>query len=141
LVTQPSWRFTSIHACFILLVAGLLPAGCGGSSSPTGPTTRILLDTTVTLVQGVTCNTGYVGAEFTGTAGTTVSISATGAAGLAPLFTLYAPDFATQLGGSSPSGPGAASLTLALAQSGLHHLSVCDLNGTAGTLRVVVNQQ
>ena len=57
------------------------------------------------------------------------------------MFTLYAPDFTTQLGGSSPGGAGAASLTVALTQSGLHHLSVCDVNGVAATLRVTVMQQ
>ena len=124
----------------VVIVQLLLPA-CSGSTSPIVPTPVVLLDTTVSLVQGVTCNTGYVGTEFTGVAGKTVSISATGAANLTPLFIVYAPDFATQLAGSSSSGAGAASLTLALTQSGLHHVSVCDLNGVAGTVRVLVTQQ
>jgi hypothetical protein len=123
-----------------MLIAGLHLTGCG-STSPAAPTPVVLLDTTVTLVQGVTCNVGYVGAEFTGAAGKTVAISATGATNLTPLFILYAPDFATQLSGSSPSGAGAASLTFPLTQSGLHHLSICDVNGVAGTLRVVVQQK
>ena len=124
----------------VIVIAGLHLTGCG-STSPSGPTPVVLLDTTVTLVQGVTCNVGYVGAEFTGVAGKTVAISATGGASLTPLFILYAPDFATQLAGSSSSGAGAASLTFALTQSGLHHLSVCDINGVAGALRVTVQQQ
>jgi hypothetical protein len=115
-------------------------AGCG-STAPNGPTPVVLLDTTVALTQGVTCNVGYVGAEFTGTAGRTVAISATGAPSLTPLFILYAPDFKTQLAGSSSSGAGAAAVTIALTQSGLHHLSICDLQGAAGNLRVVVQQQ
>jgi hypothetical protein len=123
-----------------MVIAGLLLTGCG-STSPSRPTPVVLLDTTVTLVQGVTCNVGYVGAEFTGVAGKTVAISATGGASLTPLFILYAPDFATQLAGSSPGGAGAAALTFALTQSGLHHLSICDVNGVAGALRVTVHQQ
>lgn len=125
----------------LAIVAGILClAGCG-STTPNGPTPVVLLDTTVTLTQGVTCNVGYVGAEFTGTAGRTVAISAAGAPSLTPLFILYAPDFATQLAGSSSSGAGAASLTIALTQSGLHHLSICDLQGAAGPLRVLVQQR
>jgi hypothetical protein len=127
-------------ACLLMAIAGLDLTGCG-SASPTGPTPVVLLDTTVTLVQGVTCNLGYVGAEFTGAAGKTVAISATGSASLTPLFILYAPDFATQLAGSSSRGAGSASLTFTLTQSGLHHLSVCDVNGVAGALRVTVQQQ
>ena len=139
-MTQPFRRFAPACARLVMVIAGLYVTTCGGSS-PNGPTPVVLLDTTVTLAQGVNCNTGYVGTEFTGVAGQTVAIAATGAASLTPLFTLYAPDFATQLGGSSPSGAGAASLTVALSQSGLHHLSVCDVNGAAGTLRVTVKQQ
>jgi len=126
----------------LVIAAGLPLAGCG-SSSPTAPPPApvVLLDTTVPLTDGVNCTVGYVGAEFTGTAGTTVAISATGAANLTPLFILYAPDFATQLATSSARGAGAASLTYALTQAGLHHLSICDVNGVAGTLRVTVQQQ
>jgi len=101
----------------------------------------VLLDTTVTLMQGVTCNIGYAGAQFNGATGKTIAISATGAGSLTPLFILYAPDFATQLAGSSPSGAGAASLTFVLTQSGLHHLSICDVNGVAGALRIIVQQK
>jgi hypothetical protein len=133
-------RRCALAVCVAIAIAQLLLTGCNGSTPPTAPTSVVLLDTTLTLVQGVTCNTGYVGTEFTGVTGTRVSISATGAANLTPLFVVYAPDFATQLGGSSPSGAGAAALTLALTQSGLHHLSVCDLNGVAGTVRVIVMQ-
>lgn len=127
----------------LIVIAGLSLTGCGGSKSPTAPTPApvVLLDTTVTLVQGVTCNVGYVGADFTGVAGKTVAISTTGAGSLTPLFFLYAPDYATQLATSTPSGAGAARLTFALTQSGLHHLSICDVNGVAGALKVTVQQQ
>jgi hypothetical protein len=101
----------------------------------------VLLDTTLTLVAGVNCNTGGVSADFAGTAGRTVVITATGAATLTPRFTLYAPDFATQLGGSSSTGAGASSLTFALTQTGTHHVTACDLTGVAGALRVVVTQR
>jgi hypothetical protein len=140
MVTQPFRRFAATCARVAIVIAAIYLPGCGGSP-PNGPSPVVLLDTTVTLTQGVPCNIGYVGAEFAGVAGKTVAISATGAASLTPLFTLYAPDFATQLGGSSSSGAGAASLTFVLTQSGLHHLSVCDLNGVAGTLKVTVKQQ
>jgi hypothetical protein len=140
-VTLSSRRFAPACAGVVMAIAGFHLVGCGSSTSPIGPTPVVLLDTTVPLVQGVTCNTGYVGTEFTGVAGKTVAISAAGAANLTPLFTLYAPDFATQLAGSSSSGAGAASLTFALTQSGLHHVSICDLNGAGGTLRVTVKQQ
>ena len=136
----PSRRFAPACAGLVMVIAGLHLTGCG-SKSPTAPTPVVLLDTTVTLVQGVTCSIGYAGAEFTGAAGKTVTISTTGAASLTPLFILYAPDFATQLGGSSSSGAGAASLTFALTQPGLHHLSICDANGVGGALRVTVKQQ
>jgi hypothetical protein len=138
-MAQPFRRFALLCARLVMVIVGFYLTACG--SSPNGPTPVVLLDTTVTLAQGVTCNIGYVGTEFTGMAGQTVAISATGAASLTPLFILYAPDFATQLAGSSPSGAGSASLTFALTQSGLHHLSVCDLNGAAGMLRVTVKQQ
>jgi hypothetical protein len=135
----PSRRFASTCAGLIM-IAGLYLTGCG-SKSPTAPTPPVvLLDTTVTLMQGVTCNVGYVGAEFTGVAGKSVVISATGAGSLTPLFILYAPDYASQLGVSASSGAGAASLTFALTQSGLHHLSICDVNGVGGALRITVQQ-
>jgi hypothetical protein len=139
-VTLPSRRFAPACAQLAMVIAGLYLTTCGGSS-PNGPTPVVLLDTTVTLAQGVNCNTGYAGAEFTGTAGRTVKISATGAASLTPFFVLYAPDFAVQLAASSPSGAGAASVIVALAQSGVHHLSICDVNGVAGTLKVSVTQE
>jgi hypothetical protein len=138
-MTQPFRRIALVCAQLVMVIGGFYLTACG--ASPSGPTPVVLLDTTMTLAQGVTCNIGYVGTEFTGVAGRTVVISATGAASLTPLLILYAPDFATQLAGSSSSGAGSASLTFALTQSGLHHLSVCDLNGAAGTLRVTVTQQ
>jgi len=123
-----------------VVIAGLHLTGCG-STPPSAPTPVMLLDTLVTVANGVNCTVGYVGAEFSGTPGTTVTISATGATNLTPLFILYAPDFATELAVSSSSGAGSASLTTALTRTGLHHLSICDVNGTAGTLRITVRQQ
>jgi hypothetical protein len=138
LATFSPRRFTPALVGLALTILCLGLTGCGGTSAPTPV---VLLDTTVTLTQGVTCNVGYVGAEFTGMAGRSVAISAAGGPGLTPLFILYAPDFATQLAGSSPSGAGAAALTITLTQSGLHHLSICDVQGAAGPLRVLVQQQ
>ena len=140
-MTRPSRRFTHTGARVAMVLAGLYLTGCGGSTPPIGPTPVVLLDTTVTLAQGVNCITNYFGLEFTGVAGKAVAISASGAASLTPFFVLYAPDFATQLGGSTSSGAGAAALTFTLTQSGLHHLAVCEVNGVAGTLRVTVQQQ
>ena len=139
-VMLPSRRIAPACARLVMVIAGLYLTTCGGSP-PNGPTPVVLLDTTVTLAQGVNCNSGYVGAEFTGMVGRTVRISATGAASLTPFFILYAPDFAVQLAASSPTGAGAASSIFSLAQSGLHHLSICDVNGVAGTLRVTVTQE
>jgi hypothetical protein len=125
-----------------VLLAGLWLPSCGGSTtSPSSTQGTVLLDTTVTVVLGVTCNTGGVSTDFNGTAGKTVTIAATGAASLTPRFTLYAPDFTTQLGGSSSSGAGASSLTSALTLTGVHHVSVCDVNGVAGSIRLVVTQR
>jgi len=131
-------RNVLLHSCAVILLASGLTS-CGSTTSPT-PQGTVLLDTTVAVVQGVTCNTGGVSTDFTGTAGRTVIITATGATSLTPRFTLYAPDFATQLGGSASTGAGAASLTFALTQTGVHHVTLCDVNGVGGTLRVVVTQ-
>jgi hypothetical protein len=70
-----------------------------------------------------------------------VTIAATGAATLTPRFTLYAPDFTTQLGGSTAGVPGAASLKFTLTSSGVHHVTLCDINGVGGTLRVKVTAE
>jgi hypothetical protein len=121
-----------------LPLLALLSFAC---SSPAAPTEITLLNTTLTMTQGVTCENGGVSADFMGTAGTTVVISGSGTAAQTPRFTLYAPDFATQLGGSSSSGAGAASLTIGLAQTGVHHVTFCDVNGVGGTLRAMVKQQ
>jgi hypothetical protein len=134
-------RSVSLSSCAAVLLAAFL-AGCGGSdSSPTTPQATVLLDTSLTVVAGVTCNTGGVSADFNGTSGRTVVITATGPANLTPQFTLYAPDFATQLRGSTSTGAGAASLTFALTQTGVHHVTLCDANAAAGAVRVVVTQQ
>jgi hypothetical protein len=70
-MTPPSHRSAYVRACLLIVIAGLPLTGCG-SASPAGPTPVTLLDTTVTLMQGVTCNIGYVGAEFAGEAGKAV---------------------------------------------------------------------
>lgn len=132
----------NIRSRVALLLAASCLIACGGSSTtPTPAQGTVLLDTTLTFVQGVTCNTGGVSTSFAGTSGRTVTIAATGAATLTPQFTLYAPDFATQLRGSSSAGAGAASLSFALTQTGTHHVTLCDVNGVAGAIRVVVTQQ
>jgi hypothetical protein len=89
---------------------------------------------------GVTCATGGVSRDFSGTAGKTVVITASGTSSMAPQITLYAPDFETQLAGSASTGAGRAALTKALTETGTHHLSLCDANGVAGLVNVVVTQ-
>lgn len=115
-------------------------AACGDDDS-SGPGPNVLLSTNIILEGGVTCATGGVSKDFTGTAGKTVVITASGASALTPQITLYAPDFETQLAGSASTGAGRAALTKALTETGTHHLSVCDANGVAGNLTVVVTQQ
>ena len=124
-----------------MLLAQLCLPGCGGSSTSPTPSETVLLNTAVSVAPGPTCTTGGVSTDFAGTAGRAVTITANGAATLAPRFTLYAPDFTTQLGGSAPAGAGAASLTFTLIQTGTHHVSLCDLNGAGGTLTVKVTQK
>jgi hypothetical protein len=138
---RSDFRTVAARCAWLTMAIAALHLTACGSSAPTQPTPVLLLETTVSLAPGVRCNVGYVGAEFTGVSGKTVAITATGGASLTPLFILYAPDFATQLAGSSPSGAGAASLTFALTQSGVHHLSICDVNGVGGVLRVTVQQR
>jgi len=50
-----SHRFAQAWACLVMAIGGLHVTGCR-STPPTGPTPVVLLDTTVTLMQGVTCN-------------------------------------------------------------------------------------
>ncbi len=139
-VTPPSPRFPPAWAGVVMAIAALFLMRCGGPISPDEHLEVVLLDTSVNLVEGVTCYVGYVGADFGGVTGRTVAISVAGARNLTPLFTLYAPDFATLLGVSSSGGAGTASLTFTLTQTGLHHLSICDVNGVPGPLKVNVKQ-
>jgi hypothetical protein len=120
------------------LAAVVLLAGCGGDDATGTPSTVQLLDVSVTLPAGVNCDEGGTHAEFTGTTGKTVTILASGATNLHPVFVLYGPDFTTQLGSSSAYGDGKARLSIALTQSGTHNLSICETNGLAGTLRITV---
>ena len=123
-----------------MLAAQFCLPGCGGYDSPTTPSETVLLNTTLNFTAGVTCVTGGVTAEFAGTASKSVTITATSAATLTPRFTLYAPDFATQLGGSASSGAGSAALTFTLLATGTHHVSACELNGVGGPVTLKVTQ-
>jgi hypothetical protein len=126
-----------VLSCVPLLALSV--ASC--SSSPSAPTVITLLDTTLAMTPGVTCQTGGFSTDFMGTAGKTVVITGTGSATQTPRFTLYGPDFTRELGGSSPAGAGAASLTIGLTETGVHHATFCDINGVGGTIRVTVKQQ
>ena len=139
-VTLRFRRFPPACAGVVKVIAVLFLAGCGGPISPDEHMEVVLLDTSVNLVEGVTCLVGYVGADFGGVIGRTVVISVVGAPNLTPIFTLYAPDFATLLGVSSSTAAGTASLSFTITQTGLHHLSICDVKGTPGPLKVNVKQ-
>ena len=117
--------------------AGLAVAGCSSSSAPA---TVTVLDVTLTFVQGETCNTGGIATEFTAQSGVTVTILASAASNLTPLFVLYGPDYATQVGASQAYGAGRARLVQVLSQSGAQHVSLCEQNGRAGSVRVTVTE-
>jgi hypothetical protein len=121
-----------------IVAVAMSTAAC--NSDTTAPATQMLLDVTVTLTQGVDCNMGGVSVDLTGQAGPTVTIVAVGGSNMRPQFTLYAPDYETQLGGSTADGDGRAKLVFTLSQSGTHHLTLCDANGAAGALKVTVTQ-
>ena len=132
-------RIQRVQVLAVLSLAGglLAAAGCSGKSESTSPTTITVIDSTRTLQAGVNCANGGRSLEFPGTAGTTVTIVATGSS--APHVTLYAPDFATQLG-SSTDVAGRATLTYTLPQSGTYFISFCDANAVGGAVRVVVTR-
>jgi len=100
----------------------------------------LLLDTTLSLETGQTCQTTGASRDFNGTAGQTVVINVTGPAGSQPAIILYAPDFATQLGGAA-GAKGTNSARLKLTQTGVYHSSTCDDAGVGGTFRMVVTGQ
>ena len=124
-----------------MVLAQLSLTGCGSTDMPTSPTDTVLLSTSVNFVAGVTCATGGANVEFPGTAGKTVVITASATAALTPRFTLYAPNFTTQLGGSVSTGAGTSSLTTTLTASGTHYVTLCDVNGIAGAVAVKVTQK
>ena len=126
-------------ACALSALA--LVAACGDDTEATSPIGDVLLSANLIMEGGVTCATGGVSRDFTGTAGKTVVITASGTSAMTPQITLYAPDFETQLAGSASTGPGRAALTKLLTETGTHHVSVCDANGVAGNLNLVVTQQ
>jgi hypothetical protein len=136
---MPSLYRSRTLVCVVSAV--MLLGACGDDDESTGPTLDVLLSTNVLLSAGVTCATGGVNKDFSGTAGKTVVITASGPSTLTPQITLYAPDFETQLAGSASTGAGKAALTQALTETGTHHLSVCDANGVGGSLNLVVTQQ
>lgn len=124
-----------------VLAAATLIGACGDDDDSTGPTINKVLDATVILEGGVTCDNGGANKDFTGTAGKTVAITASGSSTMRPAMTLYAPDFETNVGSSTPTSAGKAALNQALTQSGTYHLVICDVNGTAGSVRVVATLQ
>ena len=130
--------------------AALMLLGCGGNGAPfVAPTTptgiavpaaqlRMLLDVTVMVRGGDGCNVGSNPQEFTGEAGTTVTIEATGPAAMTPSIVVFAPDWATQLTGSRTSGPGTQTLTTTPPDSGTHRVEVCAINSVGGATRIRV---
>lgn len=130
-----------VHAFAVAVAAATLFAACGDDDESTGPDPDVLLSVNLIMEGGVTCATGGVSRDFNGTAGKTVVITATGGSTMTPQITLYAPDFETQLAGSAATAAGRAALTKALTETGTHHISVCDANGVAGNVAVVVTEQ
>ena len=129
----------------------LTTTGCGGgealrSALPAAPTPvapaavqdRVLLDVMVMVPGGDGCNIGSNPAEFVGEAGAMVTIEVTGPAAMTPSIVVYGPDWATQLIGSTTSGPGMQTLTTTPAQSGPHHVGVCAVNSVGGAARIRV---
>lgn len=125
----------------LLSCAALALLGCG-SDDATSPNsgTVVLRDITLTFTAAEACSAGGLDTDFLGESGTTVTIQAAGGANLRPQFTLYAPDFATQLAGSTPNGNGRARLVHALTQSGTHYVTLCDGVGATGNVRVTVTR-
>jgi ABC-type phosphate transport system substrate-binding protein len=133
-------RLAPLRARLAGVLAGVLAAlvlsACSDDSS--SPNSLQILDVTVALSQGVTCAEGGVDTEFQGLTGQNVTIEASGASNLRPVFTLYAPDFETQLGSSFSVGAGKARLIHRLEQPGTHHVTLCEENGAGGAVRVTV---
>jgi hypothetical protein len=143
-------RVPSLAIKTVFAAAFGLMIGCGGggdtSATPTGPTTttpptpqvRVLLDVSVDVpgVQG--CNVSSNPQEFTGQAGTTVTIEVTGSSAMTPSITVYAPDFATQLMGTTTSGPGMQTMTTTPTENGPHRVNVCASNSVGGSVRIRV---
>src|SRR5690349_11070065 len=117
-------------------------AGCGGASAPfTAPTTvaaasqvRVLLDVMVAVPAANGCNTGSNAQEFMAEAGTSMTVEATGAAAMAPSVVVYGPDWATQLIGTTTSGPGSQTLSTTAVETGPHRVSVCATNSVGGPM-------
>lgn len=130
-----------LRAFAAVLTASAMLAGCGDDDESTGPDPDVLLSTNIILTAGVTCETGGVNKDFNGVAGKTIAMVVSGAASLTPQFTLYAPDFDTQLAFSASTGAGRAAASRALTETGTYHISVCDANGVAGNVTLVVTQQ
>ena len=120
------------------VLAVLSVIACGSPNGPT-PQPTTLLSTTLALPAGANCNTGGNSATFSPTNGKTITIIAQGSGAVNPAITLYAPDFATQLGGAIGTG-GRATLTFPITQTGNHHISVCDQTGTGGNVTVTITQ-
>jgi hypothetical protein len=82
---------------------------------------------------------GAVARELSAIAGGRITITVTGPANRNVLVVLYAPDYAEQLG-SAQSSQGTARLIVTVSTGGVHPLNVCELDGIATTVRVVVTQ-
>jgi hypothetical protein len=140
-------RVPSLAIKTVFAAAFGLMIGCGGATTPTGPTTttpptpqvRVLLDVSGVDVPGPQgCNVSSTPQEFTGQAGTTVTIEVTGPSAMTPSITVYAPDFATQLTGTTTSGPGMQTMTTTTTENGPYRVNVCASNSVGGSVRIRV---
>lgn len=136
----PLLRLTPSKSVLMVFLLAFTAASCNSDTTAPEDDTVMLLDTTLAFSQGVTCDTGGVNTAFTAAAGTTVTILAQAATNLNPAFVLYAPDFSTQLGASAASGAGRARLVIQLTQAGQHHVTLCEVSGAAGSVRVTVSR-
>lgn len=122
------------------LAIALVVAGCGDdSTSPDDSGAATLLDASLNIQQGDDCDNGSVSRDFAALAGGRITITVTGPANRNVLFVLYAPDFAQQLG-SAQSSQGTARLIVTVPTGGTHHVDVCELDGVATAVRLVVTQ-
>ncbi|HYV98362.1 MAG TPA: hypothetical protein VE967_12955 [Gemmatimonadaceae bacterium] len=130
----------SVRAAFSIVSAAVFAgvAACGSDSGTDSAHAVTVVDKSITLGAADACDSGGEDVDFLAVINQTVTIVVSGASTLTPRFTLYAPDFSTQVGSSFDNGGGKAKLVTKLVESGTFHLTVCEATGKPGTVRVLV---